>query len=179
MIKLINLIEGHINKKLTTDNDIEEFKENYLFLSVYEIVHSFYLNYIDINNCITISSTRTLVRKSYELLLQLKYILEYQEESNIRAKRYFLYKNYQKIDLLISNGKDSTFDEQTLNKLKMEKKHIEKSYVYIPTKKGEEILKETKYLTLFVNNPYICVGRAYYIAENYIVTNFDDKFAEI
>ncbi|AMQ80854.1 SAP domain protein [Staphylococcus aureus] len=53
------------------------------------------------------------------------------------------------------------------------------SYVYIPTKKGEEILKETKYLTLFVNNPYICVGRAYYIAENYIVTNFDDKFAEI
>ena len=117
MIKLINLIEGHINNKLTTDNDIEEFKENYLFLSVYEIVHSFYLNYIDINNCITISSTRTLVRKSYELLLQLKYILEYQEESNIRAKRYFLYKNYQKIDLLISNGKDSTFDEQTLNKL--------------------------------------------------------------
>ncbi|GBX67418.1 SAP domain-containing protein [Staphylococcus aureus] len=53
------------------------------------------------------------------------------------------------------------------------------SYVYIPTKKGEEILKETKYLTLFVNNPYICVGRAYYIAENYIVTNFDDKFAGI
>lgn len=86
LIKLINLIEGHINKKLTTDNDIEEFKENYLFLSVYEIVHSFYLNYIDINNCITISSTRTLVRKSYEL----------SEYLNMNYQYKHIYKNFCK-----------------------------------------------------------------------------------
>ncbi|HCU8958344.1 TPA: hypothetical protein O4B81_000025 [Staphylococcus aureus] len=176
LIKLINLIEGHINKKLTTDNDIEEFKENYLFLSVYEIVHSFYLNYIDINNCITISSTRTLVRKSYELLLQLKYILEYQEESNIRAKRYFLYKNYQKIDLLISNGKDSTFDEQTLNKLKMEKKHIEKSYVdsFINSNIKVNKFKDIKAWYMEKSNDCTKTGNLYELSE-YLNMNYQYK----
>ncbi|MCE5003457.1 SAP domain-containing protein [Staphylococcus pseudoxylosus] len=51
-------------------------------------------------------------------------------------------------------------------------------YVYIATEKGEEILKDTKYLLSFVNDS-ISLARAYYIAENYIDKNCEDKVAEI
>lgn len=51
-------------------------------------------------------------------------------------------------------------------------------YVYIATEKGVEILKDTKYLLSFVNDE-IGVVRAYYLAENYIDKNCEDKVAEI
>lgn len=50
--------------------------------------------------------------------------------------------------------------------------------VYIATEKGEEILKDTKYLLSFVNDS-ISVARAHYLAENYIDKNCEDKVAEI
>ncbi|HDP2868302.1 DNA-binding protein, partial [Staphylococcus aureus] len=53
-------------------------------------------------------------------------------------------------------------------------------YVYIPTKKGEEILKKTEYLTSFIQSyGEISLERAYYLVENYIDENCDDKVAEI
>ncbi|MBJ6203256.1 DNA-binding protein, partial [Staphylococcus aureus] len=50
---------------------------------------------------------------------------------------------------------------------------------YIPTKKGEEILKKTEYLTSFIYSYKISLERAYYMVENYIDENCDDKVAEI
>lgn len=51
-------------------------------------------------------------------------------------------------------------------------------YVYIATEKGEEILKDTKYLLSFLHDE-ISVARAHYLAENYIDKNCEDKVAEI
>ncbi|MGZ9479574.1 hypothetical protein ACXXHA_11005 [Staphylococcus epidermidis] len=82
VIKVLNEVENYITKDLNNSKNLQKFKENYLFLAVYDIAHIFYLDYIDINNCVTISSARTLSRKLYELLLYLKYILESEKESN-------------------------------------------------------------------------------------------------
>ncbi|MGZ9423703.1 hypothetical protein ACXXHD_11570 [Staphylococcus epidermidis] len=60
VIKVINEVEIYITKGLNNSQDIQKFKENHLFLAIYDIAHTFYLNYIDINNCVTISSARTL-----------------------------------------------------------------------------------------------------------------------
>ncbi|MFT4363802.1 SAP domain-containing protein [Staphylococcus aureus] len=57
--------------------------------------------------------------------------------------------------------------------------NLDLPYVYIPTKKGEEILKKTEYLTSFIYSYKISLERAYYMVENYIDENCDDKFAEI
>ena len=52
-------------------------------------------------------------------------------------------------------------------------------YVYMPTKKGEEVLRSTEYLTSFIYNYKISPERAYYVVENYIDENCNDKIAEI
>ncbi|HGN7350671.1 TPA: SAP domain-containing protein [Staphylococcus aureus] len=57
--------------------------------------------------------------------------------------------------------------------------NLDLPYVYIPTKKGEEILKKTEYLTSFIYSYKISLERAYYMVENYIDENCDDKVAEI
>ncbi|QHK51588.1 hypothetical protein E3S88_09240 [Staphylococcus aureus] len=57
--------------------------------------------------------------------------------------------------------------------------NLDLPYVYIPTKKGEEILKKTEYLTSFMYSCKISLERAYYMVENYIDENCDDKVAEI
>ncbi|NDR29837.1 SAP domain-containing protein [Staphylococcus aureus] len=58
--------------------------------------------------------------------------------------------------------------------------NLDLPYVYIPTKKGEEILKKTEYLTSFIQSyGEISLERAYYLVENYIDENCDDKVAEI
>ncbi|MBZ5367751.1 SAP domain-containing protein [Staphylococcus aureus] len=58
--------------------------------------------------------------------------------------------------------------------------NLDLPYVYIPTKKGEEILKKTEYLTSFIQSyGEISLERAYYLVENYIDENYDDKVAEI
>ncbi|HCD3476958.1 TPA: DNA-binding protein, partial [Staphylococcus aureus] len=45
---------------------------------------------------------------------------------------------------------------------------------------GEEILKKTEYLTSFIQSyGEISLERAYYLVENYIDENCDDKVAEI
>ncbi|WP_436962371.1 SAP domain-containing protein [Staphylococcus shinii] len=51
-------------------------------------------------------------------------------------------------------------------------------HVYITTEKGEGVLNDTKYLLSFVHDT-ISVARAFYIAENYIDKNCEDKVAEI
>lgn len=48
-------------------------------------------------------------------------------------------------------------------------------YVYMPTKKGEEVLRSTEYLTSFIYNYKISPERAYYVVENYIDENCNDK----
>lgn len=58
--------------------------------------------------------------------------------------------------------------------------NLDLPYVYIPTKKGEEILKKTEYLTSFIQSyGEISLERSYYLVENYIDENCDDKVAEI
>lgn len=58
--------------------------------------------------------------------------------------------------------------------------NLDLPYVYIPTKKGEEILKKTEYLTSFIQSyGEISLECAYYLVENYIDENCDDKVAEI
>ena len=71
VIKVFKEVENYIIKDLNNNDDLEKLKRNHLFLAIYDITHTFYLNYIDINNCVTISSARTLSRKLYELLLYL------------------------------------------------------------------------------------------------------------
>ncbi|RIN27739.1 SAP domain-containing protein [Staphylococcus succinus] len=56
--------------------------------------------------------------------------------------------------------------------------NLDLPYVYVTTKKGEGILKDTKYLLSFISNS-TSVARAYYLAENYIDKNCEDKVAEI
>ena len=92
VIKVVNKVENYITKDLNNSQDLQRLKKS-SFLAVYDIAHTFYLNYVDIINCVTISSARTLSRKLYELLLYLKYILESNKESNKRAERYFYIMN--------------------------------------------------------------------------------------
>ena len=72
---------------------------------------------MDIINCVTISSARTLSRKLYELLLYLKYILESNKESNKRAERYFYIMN-MKTRSLVANSKDGGLSKQDIKYLK-------------------------------------------------------------
>ncbi|MEB8265330.1 DUF5677 domain-containing protein [Mammaliicoccus sciuri] len=129
VLKLIKEIENYIIKDLNNSRDIQEFKENHLFLAVYDISHTFYLNYIDINNCVTISSARTLSRKLYELLLYLKYILESDNESSKRAERYFSYNEYKKIKVLELNGVNSGLSQQQIIKLKNKLTKLEHLFI--------------------------------------------------
>lgn len=125
-IKVLNEVENYITKDINNSQDLQKFKENYLFLAVYDIAHIFYLDYIDINNCVTISSARTLSRKLYELLLYLKYILESDSESSKRAERYFSYNEYEKVRVLLSNAKDGYFSEQDVIELETRKTDLKK-----------------------------------------------------
>lgn len=125
-IKVLNEVENYITKDINNSQDLQKFKENYLFLAVYDLAHTFYLNYIDINNCVTISSARTLSRKLYELLLYLKYILESDSESSKRAERYFSYNEYEKVRVLLSNAKDGYFSEQDVIELETRKTDLKK-----------------------------------------------------
>ena len=45
-IKMLNEVENYIIKDISNSQDFQKFKENYLFLAVYDIAHTFYLNYI-------------------------------------------------------------------------------------------------------------------------------------
>lgn len=65
IIKVFKEMEIYISKDLSNSADLEKLKRIHLFLATYDITHIFYLNYIDINNCVTISSARTLSRKFY------------------------------------------------------------------------------------------------------------------
>lgn len=56
--------------------------------------------------------------------------------------------------------------------------NLDLPYVYVATEKGEEILKDTKYLLSFIHDS-TSVARAHYLAENYIDENCEDKVAEI
>lgn len=129
VIKVFNEVENYVKEGLNNSQNVRTFKKNYLFLAVYDIAHTFYLNYIDINNCVTISSARTLSRKLYELLLYLKYILESGKESNKRAKRYFLYNEYEKIRSLVANSKDAGLNQQNIEYLKNKLANLEKSFI--------------------------------------------------
>lgn len=51
-------------------------------------------------------------------------------------------------------------------------------FVYVATEKGLETLKDTKYLLSFAND-ITRVARAYYLAENFIDKDCEDKVAEI
>ncbi|MCO4356116.1 MULTISPECIES: DUF5677 domain-containing protein [Staphylococcus] len=128
-IKVLNEVENYITKDINNSQDLQKFKENYLFLAVYDIAHTFYLNYIDINNCVTISSARTLSRKLYELLLYLKYILESDSESSKRAERYFSYNEYEKVRVLVSNAKDGGFSQQEIKNLENELINLEQLFI--------------------------------------------------
>ncbi|EZT81221.1 hypothetical protein U959_02541 [Staphylococcus aureus 88088-1] len=128
-IKVLNEVENYITKDINNSQDLQKFKENHLFLAVYDIAHTFYLNYIDINNCVTISSARTLSRKLYELLLYLKYILESDSESSKRAERYFSYNKYEKVKVLVSNAKDGGFSQQEIKNLENELINLEQLFI--------------------------------------------------
>ncbi|AIR83884.1 DUF5677 domain-containing protein [Staphylococcus epidermidis] len=129
VIKVLNEVENYITKDLNNSKNLQKFKENYLFLAVYDIAHIFYLDYIDINNCVTISSARTLSRKLYELLLYLKYILESEKESNKRAERYFLYNEYEKIKVLVKNSEDGKISSENKKYLESKLYYLEKSLI--------------------------------------------------
>lgn len=129
VIKVINEVEIYITKGLNNSQNIQKFKENHLFLAIYDIAHTFYLNYIDINNCVTISSARTLSRKLYELLLYLKYILESDSESRKRAERYFSYNEYEKVRVLVSNAKDGGFSQQDIINLESKLTNLEQLFI--------------------------------------------------
>ncbi|HDE8172731.1 TPA: hypothetical protein PD082_002826, partial [Staphylococcus aureus] len=129
VIKVVNKVENYITKDLNNSQDLQRLKKNHLFLAVYDIAHTFYLNYVDIINCVTISSARTLSRKLYELLLYLKYILESNKESNKRAERYFLYNEYEKTRSLVANSKDGGLSKQDIKYLKNNLANLEKSFI--------------------------------------------------
>lgn len=129
VIKVINEVEKYITKDLNTIDDLQSFNESHIYLAVYDISHTFYLNYIDINNCVTISSARTLSRKLYELLLYLKYILESKSESSKRAERYFAYNAYKETDLVLTNAKDGDFSQQEMIVLEDRFDSLKKSYI--------------------------------------------------
>ena len=77
----------------------------------------------------TISSARTLSRKLYELLLYLKYILESDSESRKRAERYFLYNEYEKVRVLVSNAKDGGFSQQDIINLESKLTNLEQLFI--------------------------------------------------
>lgn len=129
VIKVFKEVENYIIKDLNNNDDLEKLKRNHLFLAIYDITHTFYLNYIDINNCVTISSARTLSRKLYELLLYLKYILETDKESNKRAERYFFYNEHEKIKVVVSNAKDGGLSQQEIDNLKSKLTNLEQVFI--------------------------------------------------
>lgn len=129
VIKVFKEVENYIIKDLNNNDDLEKLKRNHLFLAIYDITHTFYLNYIDINNCVTISSARTLSRKLYELLLYLKYILETDKESNKRAERYFFYNEHEKVKVVVSNAKDGGLSQQEIDNLKSKLTNLEQVFI--------------------------------------------------
>lgn len=129
VIKVFKEVENYIIKDLNSNDDLENLKGNHTFLAIYDITHTFYLNYIDIYNCITISSARTLSRKLYELLLYMKYILESDKESSKRAKRYFAHNEYKKVARAVSIAKDGGLSQQEIDHLNSEMTNLKTIFI--------------------------------------------------
>ncbi|MCG9825248.1 SAP domain-containing protein [Staphylococcus argenteus] len=132
-----------------------------------------------------IFANKCLANNDFEIINSIKKLIEAKLLTTTNDFEVSIYKKTKSElqSILKSSGMKAIGNKPDLIKRIDDNYHIIDNlnlpYVYMPTKKGEEVLRSTEYLTSFIYNYKISPERAYYVVENYIGENCDDKVAEI
>lgn len=132
-----------------------------------------------------IFANKCLANNDFEIINSIKKLIEAKLLTTTNDFEVSIYKKTKSElqSILKSSGMKAIGNKPDLIKRIDDNYHIIDNlnlpYVYMPTKKGEEVLRSTEYLTSFIYNYKISPERAYYVVENYIDENCNDKVAEI